>query len=350
PSFPFFLSLIYRFVTDDLAQVRLTLVILQLIFIPLLYYSARTWGLSISASIAAAALWFTFQNTQTHLFKLGAEILAAILALVCLRVMIEKDKPNSKLRNAFGGLVAGLAALTRGYLLPLIPLLGLWLWYRRGWRAATAFVLPAIVVLGLWCVRNQARLGVFSLSTEGWQTVWQGNSQFSERGTWPQDWEPQRQYLNQHYPGFDQMNEIERDRVFRQAAINEIKAHPERFLKAIPYRLFAFLQPRLGLVASNLPGNRDYGYALSLLLAPFGAMLWLKHKRYADLFMLLLPLIAAAMTCAIIFGNRRFRAPGEFALAILAAVAIEQAVKQRVVQTIFSRLLHRTRSIMLVLQ
>lgn len=327
PIFPYFLSRIYRYITDELPKVRLTLTVILLLVVPLLYCAGRALGLSPPAALAAAALWVAFQNTQTYLPTLHAEILAATFALACVLFTWLGERSNSLVLLALGGAAAGTAALTRGYLLPLVPLLFLWLLARRSWRAAIVGLIPAVLMLSLWAVRNQARLGVLTLSTEGWQTVWQGNGPFAVDGLWPQKWEPQHRYLNERYPGFDSLDEVGRDRIFRQAAIEEITSHPLKLLTSAPGKLFAFIQPRLGLRATRLPGDRDYALGLALLPAICGAALWWRAGRRADVVLLLLPLAAAAISCVATFGSPRFRTPGEFALALLAAVALERAFR-----------------------
>lgn len=127
--------------------------------VPIFFLARRGFG--DFAAQCAAWLWAFFPDA---IYGPNARIwdtwLAALL-LATLFLILLKLENSSRVRDWFGfGLLAGVAALTTPVLLSVLPLLALWMVYRRfaqrkRWLApAIAAVLAVILVVSPWMVRN----------------------------------------------------------------------------------------------------------------------------------------------------------------------------------------------------
>lgn len=230
-------------------------------------------------------------------------------------------------RAAALGVVAGLAALTRGealllLLLILVPVL------RRpgGPRAALAAVAVLVLVLTPWTVRNWI---VFDqpvlIATNSGSAIGGANCDPTYYGSQVGFW--RLQCIKSH-PG----NEAER--------LSEAGRDGLRYAGDHLGRLPVVLGARLAGVWSlhepfQRPEGRStraqkLGVAMFFLLVPFAlAGAFVLRQRGVGVWIVLMPFVAVSVTALATYGNVRFRESAELSLVVLAAVAVDALWRRR---------------------
>lgn len=241
-----------------------------------------------------------------------------------------RARQTGKLRfAAAGGALLGLGALTRSSGLPLAVLLpaviallrtsredaggggrsARWLPTLIAWLALLAALSPAIV-------RNYRLLGTFvPVRTGGGATLleslgpWADGGPGMEKVAWP--------------PVPPDANEAQRDRIYRDAALNWAAAHPRDALRLAWVKL-----RRTWSITLHAPGytGRLYDVIGWTTLAPVfvaaavGA--WRLRRRTSVVVFLLTPALLIALMHVLFVGSVRYRVPAMPGLFILAGVAV----------------------------
>jgi 4-amino-4-deoxy-L-arabinose transferase-like glycosyltransferase len=251
-------------------------------------------------------------------------LLVALLLLAAYRLV---ESPTTSRALALGA-VAGLAALTRGEALLLLPLVLVPLARRpAGWRAALVAVLTATVVLTPWTIRNWIEFDQpVLIATNSGTAVAGANCHETYQGDKLGGWWPP--CIKEH-PG-----------------TNEAEHHAKALREGVDYagdhlgRLPVVLAARLGRVWSvydpfQTPEGRSKRvdklgvlmYFVLVPLAAFGAVIL--RRRGLGVWILLTPFVVVSLTALGTYGNPRFREPAELSLVVLAAVALDQLWRRR---------------------
>jgi len=320
PGFPTFLAAIYGTCGISPLNARIVLVVVTGLTAPLVYFLGKVLFKDDAVAVASGVIWISFSNT----FKLssvlvGENVSAALMVLSCICIVVSHQKPSVKL-VIVAGVFAGAAILTRGYLL-LAPI-GPSIWIARKNKAfAAVFLLSCMVLPGSWAMRNAVELGSPVLSTQPAQEMWCGNNAWA-RGAWPGEWtspnSQQKAYIKSRHPGFDEMSELNRSRVFANEFVIEVCSHPVRIFWLIPRKVAVYLSP----ASSHL--GMDWMYLCTAPFSILGIMLFLrKGSRYRNvLWIICAPLISVAAVCMLTFGDSRFRQPVNPFIALLSGYAI----------------------------
>jgi len=252
-------------------------------------------------------------------------LLVALSLLAAYRLL---EAPGAG-RAVVLGALAGLAALTRGEALLLLPLVLVPLLARpAGWRAALVALLALAVVLTPWTARNWIEFDrPVVIATNSGTAVAGANCEETYRagdrlGGW---WPP----CIKSHPGK-----------------NEAEHHAEALADGVRYagdhagRLPVVLAARLGRVWSlykpfQIPEGRSVrvqklGVLTFYLLAPFavaGALVL--RRRRMPLWIILMPAVVVSATALLTYGNLRFREPAELSVVVLAAVALDALWRRR---------------------
>lgn len=236
--------------------------------------------------------------------------------------------------GAAAGLAFGLAAITRPPALAM--LLGLAGWWSvaalrrtRRWAPIALFLIAASVPVLAWGTRNFVDLGAFIVtSSESGEVFFQGNSRSSTGGS--------RGYVDAlDYTPLDlprNMSETERDRIYFERALADMRADPLRVVARWPSKLGNMWRPTYeGASARNVLITL-VSYPPVLVFGLIGA-LWLARR---DLFgaaaVPLMLLLGWMLLHVLVTGMIRFRLAGEHVLIIAAPfglLAVWSVVRRR---------------------
>lgn len=325
PGFPLVLAVTYRTAGEEHARARIILALGTSLTAPALYSLCLRLFERRSLALLAGLLWSALLTSRRLTGSLLPEPLAALLLTLALLLTVHAERRRSVLLASSAGLVLGYAVLTRAFLLPVMigPLA--WLVVRRSRRLAAALLLAGAVIVGAWGVRNQLRMGVFTLTTQTAE-LWQGNNAWA-RGSLPGVWPPQRAYLLAKYPDLYQLDEVGRYRLFMREAINEVVSHPARILWLLPRKTLVFFShgSYLGV---------DWLYAGLLPFSLLGAVCLAKHREQRrTLWLLGFPILGVLIVALLIFGDPRFRIPVDPLMVVLACVGLHGFASQFVIFT-----------------
>src|SRR3954451_6030112 len=323
PGYPFLLAGVYKVFGADTANALVANAVLGALTVPLAYLIGLK-ALGRPAAIAAAAL----------LAVMPGQILIADVALaetfytfelvgfLALALSLER-----RLRTfVVLGIVAGLAALTRGegFLFPLI-VLGLWGArgaMRRTWRDTAIVAVVMLLTVAPWTIRNAIAVhGFVPVATNASATLWSGHNPDANGG--PVYHSPAQ------LAALGGLSEVEASARVRDDAIDWAVHHPLRELELIPLKLKALVRgaaevvwpgtigsgarvPRGSetAVATRLADAASYALIAALLLTVVlhGRALWRVPAMRA---MLLFLAAAVPLYGFIYYGNVRYRIPLE---------------------------------------
>jgi 4-amino-4-deoxy-L-arabinose transferase-like glycosyltransferase len=340
---------------------------------------ANWWSVApVQILVALVTAWLVFEIGRRFLSTRGATIAAVISTLnpylvwhdvhinreivdqlvaaaVVLLTLLVVEKPNG-LRSTLLGLAAGIAMLgnTRLVFLPILcALYVVWRLPRTRIAAVSAVVILAASAVAVfpWLVRNEVSVGCFTLTTDG-RAMWKANNprtyDLLRSGQWidnigqhpPRPPEPGHLtpeeangiYINKHrilHP-----DECLQMRFYQDLAFDYWRDDPGGKTKLALYSAKLLWQPTV-LETSDRPGegtHLDVGrrliepaYMIALYALAFVG-LFLVPRAFAVLAALLLAYQTAAALAFV--GATRYRVAWDFLLALLAAAAIDAAVRR----------------------
>jgi 4-amino-4-deoxy-L-arabinose transferase-like glycosyltransferase len=258
--------------------------------------------------------------------------LFVLLALLAALVLLER--PSHAVAAALGASV-GLAALSRGEGLLLIPLLvvpAAWAGGRAGRPLRIAAgVVAAVLVIAPWTIRNQSTFDrTVLVSTNDASTLTGANCFLTYHGSYVGFWLRRCRSVPRY------RNEARQAAVWRREALRYARRHAGRLVAVvIPFRLlrtFDLWQP--GRQSEQAEG-RDHtvqaiGMAVYFLLLPFAAFgALLLRRRDGPLWVLLVPVGLVVIVTVLLYGYDRFRHAADLSIVILAAVGLTELIARR---------------------
>lgn len=272
-----------------------------------------TWWLG--GTVAALYPFFVFYS---------ALILSETLFLLLVTGFFLRVTRSQGDRLAGGGVLAGLAHLTRPTLLPFLPVCWAYqaLVLRQGWRRVALSAVVFTILVSPWVARNFVVHGEFLPgTTESGHVLWEGNNPWNKDGGIERpDWE----YLD-HMPRG--MNPPERDRWQRDRALAYIAAEPGRFLAQSVKKFMRFWH-----LWPNAPeyGGGLYKWASILSFGPvllFALLsLWVLRDRWRITLILWGFVSYYTLLHMILFGSIRYRLPLEPLLVAMAAACVGRMI------------------------
>ena len=278
----------------------------------------------IAAGLTLAHPGLAYYDTH-KLHPLSFDTLMMALAVWALLVVRRSGSLNGVLLT---GLVLGLAILQRGSLLIVAPLGGAWLWFAglRGerWRRAAALGLGVVLALAPWVIRNYQVHGVPLLTTTNGEHFWIGNAPFSlGSNTLPSG----EQVILRVPDAIQGADELEQNRLFWRAAMNNIAAEPRAFAVGILRKFMYFwtVAPQTGV---RYPPSYSTGYYLFYVplsvLALTGAWRLARRQDREDplwgLALIGIVCLSVSLIHSVLYFELRHRWLLEPMLAILSAV------------------------------
>jgi hypothetical protein len=245
--------------------------------------------------------------------------------------------PGRRPAAALGALV-GLAALTRGEAVLLVPilLLPLALTVRLPLpgrlRMAAVMLAATAVVIAPWTVRNLTKLEDPVLISTNSNATFVGSNcdgayHGDSLGLWRFDC----------YAGHPSGDESQQATYYRKRGLRYARDHAGRLpvvLAARLGRVWDFYRPRQAVAYEFLEGRSRWAsrlglllYYPTLLLAVFGVVV-LRRRRAPLLPLVAFPLLVTAVAL-VYYGITRFRFSAEPALIVLAAVALDEFISRR---------------------
>jgi 4-amino-4-deoxy-L-arabinose transferase-like glycosyltransferase len=270
--------------------------------------------------------------------SLMAETLYGLFVALALLLAVRAGRRLTPKVALLLGIVLGLAALTRGEGLFLVPLLALPLavtTLTRQRLACTALVLAGVAVVVLpWTARNWTTFGQPVLISTNDSTVLAGANCASTYAR------PQIGYwdLNCIAARNLKLNEAQQADVWRKQGSEYAKAHRGRLITVVaPVRILRtwdLWEPwkQVGFAEGRDRHLQQVGTVVFFVeaLAAIAGLVFLRRRRLSTA-ILLAPVLVVTVTSAIGFGMPRFRHAGELAVIVLAAVAVDRLLGRRFV-------------------
>src|SRR3954467_2627659 len=342
PGYPVLLAGVYKVFGADTANALIANAVLGALTVPLAYLIGLK-ALGRPAAIAAAALLAVMPGQILIADVAIAETFYTFELVGFLAVALSLERRPRTF--VVLGIVAGLAALTRGegFLFPLL-VIGLWGArgaMRRAWRDTAIVAVVMLLTVAPWTIRNAIVVhGLVPVATNASATLWSGHNPRANGG--PVYHSPAQLAELAH------LSEVDASARVRDDAIDWAVHHPLRELELIPLKLKALAQGDSEVVWTwiNATGARPLGKsetavavrladaasyallgALLLTVVVFGRSLWRTPAMRA----ILLFLGAAVPLYAFIYyGNVRYRIPLEpFMLLVVARWALLLAPSER---------------------
>jgi 4-amino-4-deoxy-L-arabinose transferase-like glycosyltransferase len=343
PLYPFFLAGVYFLLGRNPISVAAVQIGIDLATVWLMYWiGKRVWNEKLgllAAALFAFYPYLIFQDLTVNDTGLFLCLLAAGIALAY------KARDSVQWRYALAvGAVIGLGALTKTFILAILPLLGFW-WYRQvGLRRAATMSLAggmmALAVIAPWIARNISVQKEFVLlSTNGGSNLHQGNNacvaDYLARG-WDAQWVD---CLGRPPEG---LNEVGEDRWHTRQAIDFLWNHPAEWPRLFGIKFLVLWSP--AIMPSGLPPvipaeesavslyqTAPFQIARILHLLYFGPLLalglaglvWVWRDR-----LLIGPLVIVLAVFTLFYvvfhPSTRYRSPADPFLFILSAYALLQ--------------------------
>jgi hypothetical protein len=309
-----------------------------------LVYAIGARVLSRRAAVFAAVVSTLNPYLVWHDVHLNREILDQLVAAaLILSVLVAADRRSLPWATA-AGVYGGLAILgnVRLALLPLV--VALYLLFRNGWSwAPVALLAAAAVTVTPWLVRNRIEVGCVTLTTDG-RALWKANNlqtyDLLASGKWIDDVKDP--------PGHPFPNPEEARDIYRQTGVKRhvdecanqsyyqhkawvfVREHPGAKAKLAGQAVRMEWDPRTTASAteSGRGAIRDWAQPVytSLLFALGLVGIAVAPRKFV---VLALAVLAYQTLAAIVFvGATRYRVATDFLIALLAAAAIEWALRR----------------------
>lgn len=270
PTYPILLAGLFSVFGVDSAAAYATAMLINAaigaLTVWLTYLLARTMGACVGVSIVAAGL-FAVWPTQVYTVTHAQAIVAVTAGLAAVIVLFYRSIDTGRLLPWVGFSIVGcLAALTDPALLPPMALSGLLI---LGWRSnlswpmrirnAAVLLVAALLIIGPWTLRNRMVHGIWiPVKSTFWVNVWKANNvhatgtdrlplntehlrALNGKPWWrraelirKKDFDAQHQIEVLTQEQVDRLTgqpEVEREMVFKELAVNWIRAKPIGYLR-----------------------------------------------------------------------------------------------------------------------
>lgn len=331
PVLPAIIAGHFRLLGPSLTYPRITLILLSSTTCVLLAVLGKNIGSPLAGLIAGAmwAVWPTVLFSFYAADRLLTENLGLFFLVCHVFVLALARRSPTVVRVTLSGLLLGLAILTRGYLLFLLPLTLIfiaWWHVERRRRIALLFAVSAVILPSMWMMRNWIVLGKPILSTQT-DPLYLGNNLWA-RGSFNGDIfqlgykAPQFKVIMQRHPTVLEMSEIERSEMWSQEAINFVVSNPAHFGWLLMRKTLVFWAP----TQTWSLGFYRWHYALAVLLpfAVLGIYINIRRGMKQEMLMLLLPIAAVFSSALLTYALDRYRFVIEPFIALSGAIGMAE--------------------------
>ncbi|MEW5850183.1 MAG: glycosyltransferase family 39 protein [Myxococcota bacterium] len=327
PFYTFYLAAFFWLFGKNFLYVELSHALISAGSVLLLRTLAREF-VPPRAALLAAWLW-AVHPISVYWSARPQPLTVDIFLLMLLMLLMARAMRDPALRPwVLSGILLGACALSKTTYVFLMAPLGLWSWLNRTVDARTWLTRFAqmVVVFALtlvpWITRNAITLGGFvPLTTCGTHVLWVATHPEAEGGVFAADGRPIPEKLT---PEMEQRlwnasGDIERQQIFLDEAMKNIRANPGRIVELIPKRLVAlwWFEPYM---PSEYPLARKVVWVLELIPTLLG--LWLLRRQWRQLSAFVGIYVTLSVLYGAFHGSPRFRYFVEFTFVILAAHAL----------------------------
>lgn len=338
PGYPAFLGAVFKLAGEGVWQTALANIVLSLISVVLVYCIGNVLLERRTALIAAAAMAVWPGQVYFSSLTLSEPLFTALfLACVLLLVLVPRAGGGRAGLVVLFGVVVGLATLTRGQALILLPLAAAcWVLAGMRWGAALRWTALTVLVVGVvltpWVVRNEQKLGSpVVIATNLGPNLWIGNHEgASGRMPVAEPHPPWPERGDKTQPEF----EVAADRLALKKGLTFMFTHPGDELRLSLTKIRAMYESDATALDWN-SGFTDGFYATEGTedtLRAFANGFWFaalglsavgliaSRARLTDR-LALLPLLTLGWTAThlLFFGDPRFHYPIVFVFALLGA-------------------------------
>jgi 4-amino-4-deoxy-L-arabinose transferase-like glycosyltransferase len=311
----------------------------------LLVFAIGTRVLSHRAATIAAILSTLNPYLVWHDVHLNREVLDQLVAaalILCTLVAADRRSVNWA---AAAGLFGGLAVLGNVRLIFIPLVVAAYLVIRNGWSLApVAVVVAAALIVTPWVVRNRVEVGCFALTTDG-RALWKANNEQTygllAQGKWIDDVKdppghpfPNPEEARDIYRQSGQknhVNECANQSYYQRKTWRFVRDHPGEKAKLAAQAVRMEWDPRTTASATDSGHGAIRGLAQPLYTSFLYALALLGTVVAAPRFVgLALAVLVYQTIAAMVFvGATRYRVSTDFLLALLAASAIDWALRRR---------------------
>jgi 4-amino-4-deoxy-L-arabinose transferase-like glycosyltransferase len=287
----------------------------------------------IAAALAAVypLLWLVDGSLMSE------SLYGTLVVTVLLAAYAYRDRRTIRRAAVLGALI-GLAALTRGEALLLVPLLAVALLalgplpMRARLEHIGVLVAAFAVVLAPWTIRNLTTFEKPVLISTNSEGVWVGaNCRQTYYGPIIGLWD---------FPCYGKRpagDESQQSAEYRSRGMRYLRDHAGRLPLVLAARfgrvwdVFRPAQQRVYESGEGRPARSErLGVWMYWLLLPFAAAgAWLLRRRGEPLAILLVPVVLVTLTALLSYGTTRFRFAAEPSILVLAAVALDALARRR---------------------
>jgi 4-amino-4-deoxy-L-arabinose transferase-like glycosyltransferase len=311
----------------------------------LLVYAIGSRVMSRRAGTIAAILSTLNPYLVWHDVHLNREVLDQLVAAaLILCTLVAADRRSVKWATA-AGLFGGLAVLGNVRLIFIPLVVAAYLVFRSGWSwAPVALVLVAALTITPWVVRNKVEVGCFALTTDG-RALWKANNEQTygllAQGKWIDDVKdppghpfPNPEEARDIYRQSGKKNHVDEcgnQSYYQHKAWRFVRDHPGEKAKLAAQAVRMEWDPRTTASATDSghgairslaqPLYTSFLYALALL------GIFVAAPRFVGL--ALAVLVYQTLAAMAFVGATRYRVSTDFLLALLAAGAIDWALRRR---------------------
>jgi 4-amino-4-deoxy-L-arabinose transferase-like glycosyltransferase len=275
-----------------------------------------------------AATWIAFYPGHfyfAHCFF--SEVPFSLLVCIATGLSYVAYKRGGHLgREALAGLILGLCVLTRPQAVMAFPIAWVLILaistLRRRDVLRPAFVtsLLAVAVVVPWAIRNDYAVGKFTISTIGGYTFWGAHNEVvSADPEWRGSWQPIDDLINEERP--IEGSEVEREAATWRYGFDFLQENPGEILPLVASKFMRLAAP-FTRTENELA---SWIFAISwIITGPLMliGMWWLRRRKPAEFFLLMLPMAALLATVFIFYGSIRFRSSVSTLIVIPAAYAV----------------------------
>ncbi|RZB30174.1 MAG: hypothetical protein SRB1_02454 [Desulfobacteraceae bacterium Eth-SRB1] len=309
PLYPIFLSLIFFLGGKHYLVVRVIQSILGAATCIMIYFLGKeifSRRVAIMAAIIAA-FYYPFIQISAYLVT---ETVSIFLLLFSFWWLVKSKEDNFAWSLIFGGILLGLAGLTRSTFFgfyPLIPLILVLTSHskKEGLKQGTLILIGIALALLPWVTRNYLDFHKFiPISTRAGYALYQGNNPMAtgDSGGW---WPVGSQYVIPEEAAL--MTEIERSLYFEEKAKNFIKNNPKRFFHLFLKKIVNMWRPYYSGTSRLSQLVIIFSYIPIMILGIAG--IFLSYKTWRKSIILVSFILYYVFVHAILVATIRYRWP-----------------------------------------